>query len=76
MNNCKICVKQQSYDPYFVMEQDSFVIYHAPIEKQLVGYLYVEPKRHVESWGPLYSNKGLFLSALCRIISFNDEVCR
>jgi diadenosine tetraphosphate (Ap4A) HIT family hydrolase len=53
MNNCKICQKQQSHGPYFVMEKGHFVIYHAPVEKQLLGYLYVEPKRHVESWNNL-----------------------
>ncbi|WP_240415341.1 HIT family protein [Paenibacillus periandrae] len=50
MSNCKICLKEQSSDPYFVMEKGHYVVYHAPVEKQLVGYLYVEPKRHVESW--------------------------
>jgi diadenosine tetraphosphate (Ap4A) HIT family hydrolase len=57
MSNCKICLKEQSSDPYFVMEKGHYVIYHAPVEKQLVGYLYVEPKRHVESWHHLTSDE-------------------
>lgn len=65
MSNCKICLKEQSSDPYFVMEIGHYVIYHAPVEKQLVGYLYVEPKRHVESWHELSSDeKASFLRSL------------
>jgi diadenosine tetraphosphate (Ap4A) HIT family hydrolase len=57
MSNCKICLKEQGSDPYFVMEIGHYVIYHAPVEKRLIGYLYVEPKRHVESWHHLTSSE-------------------
>lgn len=53
MSDCKICSKQHELDPLFVMEKGCFAVYHAPAEKGLIGYLYVEPKRHVESWSEL-----------------------
>ncbi|WP_165452445.1 HIT family protein [Paenibacillus thalictri] len=34
-------------------ETTYYAVYHAPVEKRLVGYLYIEPKRHAESWQEL-----------------------
>ncbi|SDD06365.1 Diadenosine tetraphosphate (Ap4A) hydrolase [Paenibacillus sp. UNCCL117] len=53
MNDCQICRKHEQDDPYFVAEKGAYRIYHSLLQSQLLGYLYVEPKRHVERWAEL-----------------------
>lgn len=52
MNSCPICEKHLDlHDPIY--EDQNWVVTHGPIESQILGYLYIEPKRHVENWGEL-----------------------
>lgn len=46
-----ICEKnlQKSKD-LLIYENEDWLISHGPIDSQILGYLYVEPKRHVENW--------------------------
>jgi diadenosine tetraphosphate (Ap4A) HIT family hydrolase len=50
VTNCKICIKHKKVDRYLLFETDYFKVSHGPLESQIIGYLYIEPKRHLESW--------------------------
>lgn len=58
VNSCPICEKHQKDNLYLITETEYFKIYHGPLESQMLGYIYIEPKRHVESWSQL-SNQEL-----------------
>jgi diadenosine tetraphosphate (Ap4A) HIT family hydrolase len=58
MNVCSICEKHKEDDPYLIYENDYFKISHGPLESNILGYIYIEPRRHVESWSEL-SNEEL-----------------
>jgi diadenosine tetraphosphate (Ap4A) HIT family hydrolase len=49
MSECKICEKhKQVVDSIF--EDQDWMVTHGPLGSQILGYLYIEPKRHVENW--------------------------
>jgi diadenosine tetraphosphate (Ap4A) HIT family hydrolase len=49
MSECPICLKHaENQDAIY--ETDGWVIHSGPFESHLLGYLYIEPKRHVENW--------------------------
>jgi diadenosine tetraphosphate (Ap4A) HIT family hydrolase len=46
--NCKICELQNVEVPYLIFESEFFRIRHSELEKNSPGYLYLEPKKHIE----------------------------
>jgi diadenosine tetraphosphate (Ap4A) HIT family hydrolase len=49
MSECLICEKhKQVVQPIY--EDQDWMVTHGPLESQILGYLYIEPKRHVEDW--------------------------
>lgn len=47
---CPICEKHQNITD-LIFENDNWLITHGPLDSQILGYVYIEPKRHVEEWG-------------------------
>lgn len=64
MESCIICAKHKQMD-HVIYEDNDWIVSHGPIESQILGYLYLEPKRHVEHWGDFreeeLSNIGLLI---------------
>lgn len=50
MDPCPICQKHKSLEEV-IYEDTNWIVTHGPIQSQVLGYLYVEPKRHIENWG-------------------------
>lgn len=51
MFECPICMKHQQLDKeYVVYDDDDWVISHAHNGSEILGYCYLEPKKHVENW--------------------------
>ncbi|WP_413378269.1 HIT family protein [Alkalihalobacillus sp. 1P02AB] len=47
--DCLICAKH--FQNNNILYQDAhWVLTHGPVQSQLLGYVYLEPKRHVENW--------------------------
>ncbi|MYL20121.1 HIT domain-containing protein [Halobacillus litoralis] len=53
MTTCPICEKHQKNDPGILFENDAWVISAGPHASHVLGYVYLEPKRHVEDWTEL-----------------------
>ena len=52
--NCKICdIHHSKSIPMVVGETFHFVVRHSELSKNAPGYLYIEPKRHVEAYNDL-----------------------
>lgn len=51
--NCKICKIHSSKIPMVVCETSHWVIRHSEFSKHAPGYLYIEPKRHIEAYNEL-----------------------
>jgi diadenosine tetraphosphate (Ap4A) HIT family hydrolase len=49
MNQCQICNKHKIKEN-IIYETQSWIITHGPLESQILGYLYLAPKRHIENW--------------------------
>lgn len=49
MSNCPICEKHKKVQDV-LFENENWMITHGPLASQLLGYVYLEPKRHVENW--------------------------
>ncbi|KGA96902.1 diadenosine tetraphosphate hydrolase [Alkalihalobacillus alcalophilus ATCC 27647 = CGMCC 1.3604] len=47
--DCLICAKHFQNNN-ILYQDDYWVLTHGPVQSQLLGYLYLEPKRHVENW--------------------------
>ncbi|MFC0471054.1 HIT family protein [Halalkalibacter kiskunsagensis] len=50
MSQCPICEKHETVNEDVLFENQNWVITHGPLASQLFGYIYIEPKRHVENW--------------------------
>jgi len=49
MSECPICEKhKRQVSPIY--EDKNWVVTHGPLVSQILGYMYIEPKRHVENW--------------------------
>lgn len=48
--DCKICSKHLNKDKFFILETSYFEIWHGVLDSHILGYIYLEPKRHVENW--------------------------
>lgn len=71
-SDCKICTVQSSGSPHFLMEFEHFTVRKAESEKNCPGYLYIEPRRHIEIFTELntdeYSEFGSVLEKSIRWI--------
>lgn len=47
---CPICKKNEMFNTNKIFETKKFFVTHGPIESQILGYIYIEPKRHIENW--------------------------
>lgn len=54
---CVICDKHQN-PANVIYEDEDWIITHGPLASQLLGYLYLEPRRHIENWSD-FSEKEL-----------------
>ncbi|MFC5775838.1 HIT family protein [Ectobacillus antri] len=49
MVTCPICEKH-SRPNEVIYENENWLVTHGPLSSQILGYMYIEPKRHVEHW--------------------------
>lgn len=49
MSNCVICEKHESNSPLLIFQDNLVNVYHGPLSSGLLGYIHVEPRRHVEN---------------------------
>jgi diadenosine tetraphosphate (Ap4A) HIT family hydrolase len=49
MSECLICEKHKQVEQP-IYEDQEWMVTHGPHGSQILGYLYIEPKRHVENW--------------------------
>jgi len=49
VSTCPICEKHSRLQGVVYEDEDWFVT-HGPLSSQVLGYMYIEPKRHVEHW--------------------------
>jgi diadenosine tetraphosphate (Ap4A) HIT family hydrolase len=49
VSHCPICEKHENLKDV-LFENENWVISHGPLASQVLGYVYIEPKRHVENW--------------------------
>lgn len=52
MSECPICEKHRNLETA-IFEDEHWIVTHGPLDSQILGYLYLEPKRHVENWSNL-----------------------
>ncbi|WP_172860111.1 HIT family protein [Niallia circulans] len=70
MGICPMCKKHKiKGDPNLIYENESLVVSHGPLESQILGYIYIEPKRHVENWYELSDLEMNEMGKILRIIS-------
>jgi diadenosine tetraphosphate (Ap4A) HIT family hydrolase len=56
MSICQICDKHKTgVNPIF--QDEDWMVTHGPLSSQILGYLYIEPKRHVENWTDFTDNE-------------------
>jgi diadenosine tetraphosphate (Ap4A) HIT family hydrolase len=49
MSECQICEKhKQGVQPIY--EDQDWMVTLGPLGSQILGYLYIEPKKHIENW--------------------------
>lgn len=54
MSDCVICQKHDNLEiEYVLFQNENWIIIHGPIEANILGYFYLEPRRHVENWSDL-----------------------
>jgi diadenosine tetraphosphate (Ap4A) HIT family hydrolase len=56
MSTCQICEKHKM-DLSPIFEDEDWMVTHGPFSSQILGYLYIEPKRHVENWTDFTDNE-------------------
>ncbi|WP_371017755.1 HIT family protein [Pseudalkalibacillus sp. JSM 102089] len=49
MSNCVICEKHVSNSSLLIFQDNLVNVYHGPLDSGLLGYIHVEPRRHVEN---------------------------
>ena len=65
--NCKICEIHAKKIPMVVGETFHYVIRHSEFSKNAPGYLYIEPKRHVEVYNDLIHGEFMQLGECMKI---------
>ncbi|MEH7461446.1 HIT domain-containing protein [Bacillus thuringiensis] len=68
MDNCIICSKHHM-KKNIVFEAKHTIVSLGALESQILGYLYLEPKRHIEFWDELTEEEFLELGVILRKIS-------
>lgn len=53
MNSCLLCNKHQGNNELYILTTNNFILYHGPIESNILGYIYIESIRHIEYWSHL-----------------------
>jgi diadenosine tetraphosphate (Ap4A) HIT family hydrolase len=53
MNSCPLCQKHKSNSNHYISKTKNFIIYHGPIESNILGYIFIESLRHIEYWSQL-----------------------
>ncbi|MCV9884484.1 HIT family protein [Metabacillus halosaccharovorans] len=70
VENCPICLKHiQPENKNYIFENDLIKVYHGPLESNIIGYLYIETKRHVENWFELNEHEMLEMSNMVKMLS-------
>ncbi|WP_249870462.1 HIT family protein [Oceanobacillus saliphilus] len=70
--NCPICEKHTNTTDA-IYENGNWVISHGPLASQILGYVYIEPKRHVEDWAQFTDEE---LSELAPLIKRAEEAIK
>ncbi|KMK77394.1 HIT family protein [Alkalihalobacillus pseudalcaliphilus] len=52
MNSCLICQKHDELNVGLI-ETEHWLLTHGPFESQILGYVYLEPRRHLENWSEM-----------------------
>ncbi|WP_052191880.1 HIT family protein [Priestia aryabhattai] len=55
MNDCTLCSFDYETKPFY--ETKNFYIKHGPLNSQILGYLHLIPKRHIESLSEMNENE-------------------
>lgn len=70
ISSCLMCDKHKLENiPNLIYENEFLVVSHGPLESQILGYLYIELKRHVENWYELLDEEMRAISNILRLIS-------
>lgn len=69
MDNCIICSKHQSKEN-IIFEGTHTIVSLGSIDSHVLGYVYIEPKKHVEYWEELADDEFLEISRLLKEISY------
>ncbi|MCL7748040.1 HIT family protein [Halalkalibacter alkaliphilus] len=70
MSQCPICEKHEKKKDV-LFENENWVITHGPLGSQLLGYVYLEPKRHVENWSDFSETELVELGPLIKKIELS-----
>jgi diadenosine tetraphosphate (Ap4A) HIT family hydrolase len=57
-------MKHQRSDSLYIYSFNHFHLYHAPLESHVLGYVYLEPKRHLEYWQDFWQEELTELSSI------------
>jgi diadenosine tetraphosphate (Ap4A) HIT family hydrolase len=50
---CPICEKNKQHNPSEIYRNQYIVVSHAPLDANLLGYIYIEPVEHFEDWSDI-----------------------
>jgi diadenosine tetraphosphate (Ap4A) HIT family hydrolase len=56
MSKCPICEKHKQLLST-IYEDEDWIVTPGPLSSQILGYMYLEPKRHVENWSEFTSEE-------------------
>jgi diadenosine tetraphosphate (Ap4A) HIT family hydrolase len=68
MSHCIICEKQNLLNNY-IYSGDFISVSHGPIDSGILGYLLIEPKRHVEDWDELTDEEFFEITSIIRKVT-------
>ncbi|WP_035207268.1 HIT family protein [Metabacillus indicus] len=69
MSNCPICKKNKNDDSInYIYKNHQIAITHAPINANILGYLYIEPVNHYENWADIPDETFLEITRLLKKI--------
>ncbi|QWG73464.1 HIT family protein [Bacillus mycoides] len=68
MDSCVIC-RNHCIKKNIIFEGKHMIVSLGAVESQVLGYIYVEPRRHIESWYELTSDEMLDLGLIIQKVS-------
>ncbi|HHB1766207.1 TPA: HIT family protein [Bacillus cereus] len=68
MDNCVIC-RNHCIKKNVIFEGENMIVSLGNVESKILGYVYIEPRRHVESWYELKSDELLDLGLIIQKVS-------